>query len=77
MKKRKKKWINSEEYIVGLGVLYEPIYYIIGSFESEDDANTYKNYIENLMQLNNKENIDVFVERLKIYPLRKRIKRRR
>ena len=77
MKKRKKKWINFEEYIVGLGVLYEPIYYIIGSFESDHDANTYKNYIENLMQLNNKENIDVFVERLKIYPLRKRIKRRR
>ena len=81
MKNNKKNQVYSTEYLVHLGVIGEPISYIIGTLQSDTDAIKYKEYVEKLIHFMKRKDIQVVMEEIKVFPLRnrrsKRIKRRK
>lgn len=77
MRKYKKNLTHLEEYIVGLGVIGDCISYLIGSFQSKEDANKYKEYVEEMVYQMKRNDINVFVDIIKVYPLKRNRNKRR
>lgn len=69
MNKHQNDWLYFEEYIVAIRVVNVPISYILACFEFKKDAEEYKENTEKIINKMGRNDIKVFFEPIKVFPL--------
>ena len=63
--------VYSVEYLVGAGIINNPVYIVLDIYDTEEEANERKNKEEERMQQAGISGIEFFVEELKVFKKKK------